>query len=624
MAKKNYFKIILFIFGGLFIFYILLFLFNYYFNKKLSGDLLIIIIIMPLYLILFYFFISILFNSIFKNNILNELKINAFIISVFYFLLLFLLFYFKYYEKLLSINTSILGNIYIPFNGYVKINMAKYFLISVIGALWLIIIYLFAIRFIKSFVNKIDLFNETKKKKIIFIFSFCFYILTTSYITFIYPPTGDEPHYITIATSIINDFDFNLKNNYEDKKYYIKFYPDYISDYKNLHTIEKNEGYYSTHNIGLSLLISPLIIAFDRYSLQIFMNLISAFLIIMIYILLKQIKISDKNAAGVSLISAICAPIITHSSLILTEIPATLLITYCIYFLINENKNLLKRMAFFISIGFFPLLHSKYIIFSCILFLTYYFILFKNKKIDIKNEIINNISLLLLLIFQIIYYYSVYNIIFPFEINKIHEKIYTSDFSQQVNKFEINLNSVFISFLAIFFDRDYGLVTYCVLYIISFWGILLAISKKAKQFIIHLIVSLPYMILFLLWKDWTGSMTPARQIIPLIPLLILFAAYFIDSINIIKTKLFNFLFFLSVLTAWLLNSFPLLRYSMSKDKIYVALKKIFPDWILFIIPAFRENLFLASITSCIFISIIILCYFFIIKNKKSFNYYDKI
>ncbi|HPD18240.1 MAG TPA: hypothetical protein PLF61_01110, partial [Candidatus Goldiibacteriota bacterium] len=253
-----------------------------------------------------------------------------------------------------------LGNIYIPFFGYLRIDMAKYFFISIIGCLWVGIIFIFALRFITNFYTNIRIIPETTKNKVIFTFMFAFYLLTTSYVTFMYPPTGDEPHYITIAISIVKDFDFNLTNNYENKECFRNYYPEYINDYRNLHTLKtmKNGGDYSTHNIGLPLLISPLIIANGRYWLQFFMNFISALLMLMIYLLLKKMQISNENSFLMTAIFGICMPFIAHSSLILTEIPAALLISYCIYFLIDDNKNFCKKMLFFISIGFFPWLHT--------------------------------------------------------------------------------------------------------------------------------------------------------------------------------------------------------------------------------------------------------------------------
>ncbi|MCX8093961.1 MAG: hypothetical protein N3E50_07355 [Candidatus Goldbacteria bacterium] len=616
--KKNYefSKIILSFFIGILIFYLYIYLSHIWLIKKINSYLFIIILLIPIYMLFFWILISILFNNIFKNKILSELKINALIVSSLFFLIPFFFIYIKFYDRLSSITTLILGNIYIPFHGYIKINMAEYFLISFIGLLWLFIIYLFSIRFIKNFYNKFELINPTLRKKIIFIFSFIFYLVTTSYVTLIYPPTGDEPHYITTAISIAKDLDFNLKNNYEEKRYYFKFYPDYIQDYKNIHTIEKNNGYYPTHNIGLSVLISPLITANGRYWLQFFMNLVTAFLIIMIYILLLQIGIDDRKAALLSLSFGICMPIITHASLILTEIPAALLISYAIYFLFTDKNTYSKRIIFFFSIGFLPWLHSKFIIFSFILYIIYYYLIVKNNHFNFKNELINNIPVFLLFLLNF-YYYSIYNLIYPFQINRLHEKVYTSDLNLHVNKFEINPVHFFIAFLAIFFDRDFGLITYCVLYIISFWGMILAFLKKAKKFLIPVIICIPYLIIFLFWKDWTGSMTPARQLVPVIPLFIIFAAYFIESFNILNSKLFRVLWILSIFLSWLSTSFPILRYSSSKDKIYLLISKIIPEWILLIIPSFRKNIPAAIIISFFFILIIF--YLF----NKILKYQDK-
>lgn len=67
------------------------------------------------------------------------------------------------------------------------------------------------------------------------------------------PITGDEPHYLMISESILKDWDFDLKNNYEEDRVTKKIIGPV--DVEN-HTIEKNGKYYSIHSIGTSCIVS--------------------------------------------------------------------------------------------------------------------------------------------------------------------------------------------------------------------------------------------------------------------------------------------------------------------------------------------------------------------------------
>ena len=76
----------------------------------------------------------------------------------------------------------------------------------------------------------------------------------------IYHITGDEPHYLTIVTSLIRDGDLEIFNNYRDKDY-LPFYPWHLGDPRDpedMHALYGTGGnLYSKHSIGLPLLILP-------------------------------------------------------------------------------------------------------------------------------------------------------------------------------------------------------------------------------------------------------------------------------------------------------------------------------------------------------------------------------
>lgn len=83
----------------------------------------------------------------------------------------------------------------------------------------------------------------------------------------IYHITGDEPHYLLIATSLVRDHDLDVLNNYRERDYFT-FYPYHLGDARDpedMHAIYGRGGrLYSKHSIGLSLLVLPAIASGGR------------------------------------------------------------------------------------------------------------------------------------------------------------------------------------------------------------------------------------------------------------------------------------------------------------------------------------------------------------------------
>src|ERR671938_156681 len=72
-------------------------------------------------------------------------------------------------------------------------------------------------------------------------------------------PSGDEPNYAIMTESLIEDGDFDIKNNFQSKKYINRFYGEELEPHIN-HRYFQNSSrhWYSVHSFGLPLLIAPL------------------------------------------------------------------------------------------------------------------------------------------------------------------------------------------------------------------------------------------------------------------------------------------------------------------------------------------------------------------------------
>ena len=76
----------------------------------------------------------------------------------------------------------------------------------------------------------------------------------------IFSVTGDEPHYLTIATSLVSDGDLDVLDEYRDKEYF-PYYPFHLGDARDMEDMHaiygRGGGIFSKHSVGLPLLLAP-------------------------------------------------------------------------------------------------------------------------------------------------------------------------------------------------------------------------------------------------------------------------------------------------------------------------------------------------------------------------------
>src|SRR5258706_1029740 len=98
----------------------------------------------------------------------------------------------------------------------------------------------------------------------------------------VWPRTGDEPHYLVAADSLVRDGDFDLRNNY-DPGVYLDWYasPNLAPQVK-----QRADGaQFLIHTYGLSLLIAPAYWLAGARGVAYFIALLGALLAGQVYLL---------------------------------------------------------------------------------------------------------------------------------------------------------------------------------------------------------------------------------------------------------------------------------------------------------------------------------------------------
>jgi hypothetical protein len=182
--------------------------------------------------------------------------------------------------------------------------------------------------------------------------------------------SGDEPHYLMIAQSLVEDGDFDLKNNIDNKTYF-NFLPIEIR----FHGGEYNGKYYSFHLPGLSFLLVPFYWIFSALNLgavispalffRLVASLFNAFFGLCLFYLLKMkfpVKLFGENIGrritGFWLAMVVLYPVLFHGIHLFPELPAATLMMAGYLCVFSEKKHYLWAGLFLSSIPWF---HIKYL-----------------------------------------------------------------------------------------------------------------------------------------------------------------------------------------------------------------------------------------------------------------------
>jgi len=212
--------------------------------------------------------------------------------------------------------------------------------------------------------------------------------------------SGDEPHYLMITQSIVEDGDILLKNNVENKTYM-----DFIPVELPAHMIIRNGKHLSFHMPGLSILLIPFYLLFkitgNIISPQLFfrisISIINAFFPFALFYLAKSI-FPTKKIINIWLLSILTVPMLFHSIHIFPELPAsTLLVGSFILIIRNKTNSLLAGFMYSLTIWF----HVKYYPLLLLFGLYVMWNLLKNrdKKVFLKFFVFPALSSILLILF---------------------------------------------------------------------------------------------------------------------------------------------------------------------------------------------------------------------------------
>jgi hypothetical protein len=155
----------------------------------------------------------------------------------------------------------------------------------------------------------------------VFLATLAAYVALVPWMARAWQRSGDEPHYLLAAHSLVADGDLDLANNYAARDY-AAFYSELYLD---PHTRPSATGQaLLTHNLGLSLLIAPAYGLGGLAGVLYFQALLGALLAANVYLLGFQLTHNSIAAAAGWLAVAAAPPVLWYVYLIYPEMPGAL------------------------------------------------------------------------------------------------------------------------------------------------------------------------------------------------------------------------------------------------------------------------------------------------------------
>jgi hypothetical protein len=377
--------------------------------------------------------------------------------------------------------------------------------------------------------------------------------------------SGDEPHYLLIAHSLLHDKDIDLTNNYAQQDYLNYMAP---GTFIRAHTIPgaKLDSQYSFHSPGISLLMLPFYALGSLFGLKgilffvrLGMSIFGALLGIQLYLYARQEWRKEKLALGLWFLFSFTSPVFFFSIHVYPELIACLL-SLAAFRLVRFSSALAKPRLLLLGllISSFLWFHAlKYLPIMGPLFLYGLWALFKKQKGRGLAYFLALPAANLALYFY--FQYSQYGSLNPTSVSWQG----AMDGQQTLTFLKEMLTGIPFRFrwetlAGYFLDQRDGLLFYAPIYFFALLGFVEMARKKGKDFLLLLFIIAPYILFYAFVAQRAGYSPQARPIMAVIWGMVVGLGYFLaTNAKKIFSYLLNFAVALSLLFVWILLQNPL-------------------------------------------------------------------
>jgi hypothetical protein len=180
----------------------------------------------------------------------------------------------------------------------------------------------------------------------------------------IYFVTGDEPHYLVVATSLLRDHDLDVLDNYQFLDYF-SFYPYHLGDPRDpmdMHALYGRGGHlYSKHGLGLSLLVLPGLALGGVGTAKLLMMGLTALLAAQAYQLTREVTGRPGVSFAAWLAVAFTPPLLLYADQIYPEVPGALMAVLALRAAVAPRLTPGRALVAGLALGALPWFHLRYV-----------------------------------------------------------------------------------------------------------------------------------------------------------------------------------------------------------------------------------------------------------------------
>lgn len=184
------------------------------------------------------------------------------------------------------------------------------------------------------------------------------YLLLLPHVERTWRATGDEPHYLLAAHSLVYDLDFDLANNYGQLDYLAFYFSREIEP--QIRTNRAGQQILN-HQLGLPALIAPVYALGGRAGVLVFQAILGGLLAALTFKLARLISGDEQAALLAALMVALTPPVGLYQYLVYPELPGAALTTVVLYLVISRDRpGTLAIVGVMLALAALPWLNRRF------------------------------------------------------------------------------------------------------------------------------------------------------------------------------------------------------------------------------------------------------------------------
>jgi hypothetical protein len=317
-------------------------------------------------------------------------------------------------------------------------------------------------------------------------------------------PQGDEPHYLMVADSLLRDGDVSLEADYREGRY-APFFTEGLLE-PHFRVRGRHGEVYSTHALGLSLLVLPAYAASGYPAVSLFMALLAAITAVLVRDLVAAV-LDEASADIAGWLVALSPPLVHYAGLVFTEVPAALVTALVLREALRARDTSMRRaFGVGLALAFLPWLNVRYAIVAAILGLFWV-----SARPAARSVAAFAAPGVLSLLAIGAYHHALYGFYDPRRVYGRH--------------LEFALDTLKEGLPGLLLDQEFGLLVYAPIFVLALPGVSSLLRRHVRLGVA--VTTLVAAVFFTAgtWHMWRGGFNPpARFLVPIVPALALAAA----------------------------------------------------------------------------------------------------